>query len=192
MVRYFGPGHMGTVETIFRLAAERGPRRWDKSAISAAERKIWDKLREDLSDGSRSVKYISIKETLQVEALRPHDPGLIERCDDIMDACLALRTALDDGTICANYRAENGVQHAVSVEFWRGDDECVITALLHGATYLDVESNDELVSYRLLRLPTPELNKAWPALISHDPHESVTRAFSYNGWSRTRAKNTAK
>jgi hypothetical protein len=166
MVRYFGPGHTGTVETIFRLAVERCPGRWDKSAISASERKIWDKLRGCLGDGSRSVANISLKEILLVEVPRPHDAGLRERYRDVMDACQALRISLDSGTICANYRDENGVQHTVPDEFWRGDDESVITALLNGAAYLDVESNDEFVSYRLLRLPTPELNQAWPELIS--------------------------
>jgi hypothetical protein len=172
MVRYFGPGHTGTVETIFRLATDRSPDRWDKSAMSASERKFWDKLREDLGDGSRSVENISLKESLMVEVPRPHDAGLWERYCDVMDACRALRMSLDSGAIRANYRDENGVQHAVSVEFWRGDDECVVTALLDGAAYLDVASNHELISCRLLRLPTPELNKAWPELISRGFRES--------------------
>jgi hypothetical protein len=166
MVRYFGPGHTGTVETIFRLAVGRSPGRWDKSAISASERKIWDKLREGLGEGSRSVENISLKESLMVEVPRPHDAGLMERYRDVIGACQVLRMSLDNGAIHANYRDENGVQHAVPDEFWRGDDERVITALLNGAAYLDVESNDELVLHRLLRLPTSELNKAWPELIS--------------------------
>jgi hypothetical protein len=168
MVRYFGPGHTGTVEAIFRLAADRSPERWDKSAMSASERKIYDELR----DGSRSVENISLKEFLMVEVPTPHDTRVWERYRDLMGACRALRMSLDSGAICANYRDENGAQHAVPVEFWRGDDECVIIALLNGAAYLDVESNDELVSNRLLRLPTPELNKAWPELISRSFRES--------------------
>ena len=80
--------------------------------------------------------------------------------------------SLDDGTIRANYRDENGVQHDIPGEFWRGDDERVIIALLNGDAYLDVESNDRLVSCRLLRLPIPELNKAWPELISRSFRES--------------------
>jgi hypothetical protein len=172
MVRYFGPGHTGTVETIFRLAVGRSPGRWDKSAISASERKIWDKLREGLGDGSISVENISLKERLMVEVPRPHDAGLCERICDVRAACQALRVSLDSGAICANYRDENGAQHVVPVEFWRGDDEYVITALLNGAAYLDVGSNDQLVSCRLLRLPIPELNKAWPELISHSFRKS--------------------
>jgi hypothetical protein len=163
MVRYFGPGHTGTVETIFRLAVETSPGRWDKSAISASERKIWDELRE----GTRSVKNVSLDQMLLVEVPRPHDPGLVERYCDVMDACQALRMLLDNGAIRANYRDENGVQHAVPVEFWRGDDARVITALLNG-----VESNDEPILSRLLRLPTHELNKAWPELISRGFRES--------------------
>jgi hypothetical protein len=163
MVRYFGSGHTGTVETIFRLAVETSPGRWDKSAISASERKIWDELRE----GTRSVKNVSLDQMLLVEVPRPHDPGLVERYCDVMDACQALRMLLDNGAIRANYRDENGVQHAVPVEFWRGDDARVITALLNG-----VESNDEPILSRLLRLPTHELNKAWPELISRGFRES--------------------
>jgi hypothetical protein len=166
MVRYFGPGHTGTVETIFRLAADRSPDRWDKSAMSASERKFWDKLREDLGDGSRRVANIGLDQIFLVEVPKPHDPGLVERYCDVMDACRALRMSLDSGAIRANYRDENGVQHAVPDEFWRGDDERVINAILDGDAYLDVESNDELIPYRLLRLPTSELSKAWPELIS--------------------------
>ena len=157
MVRYFGPGHTGTVQTIFRLAVERSPDRWDKSAISASERKIWDELRE----GLRGVEA-GLDQILLIEVPKPHDDGLVERYCDVMDACQALRMSLDSRAICANYRDKNGAQHAVPVEFWRGDDECVITALLNGAAYLDVESND----CRLLRLPTSELEKAWPELTS--------------------------
>jgi hypothetical protein len=182
MVRYFGPGHAGTVETIFRLAVERCPGRWNKSSIPVSERKIWDKLREGLGDGSRRVDIISIEETLRVEVPRPHDAGLMERHHDVMDACLALRISLDSGTICANYRDENGAQHAVPVEFWRGDDECVIAALLSGAAYLDVETNDESISHRLLRLPTPELNKAWPELISREFRESKGDGTTEHGF----------
>jgi hypothetical protein len=170
MVRYFGPSHTGTVETIFRLAAERSPDRWDKFAMSASESKIWDELREGLGV-SISVENVSLDQIIQ-KVPRPHDAGLWERYCDVMDACRALRMSLDSGAIRANYRDENGVQHAVSVEFWRGDDECVVTALLDGAAYLDVASNHELISCRLLRLPTPELNKAWPELISPGFRES--------------------
>jgi hypothetical protein len=172
MVRYFGPAHTGTVETIFRLAVGRSPGRWDKSAISASERKIWDELREGLGDGSISVEDVSLKERLMVEVPRPHDAGLFERICDVMGACQVLRMSLDHCAIHANYRDENGVQHTVPDEFWRGDDERVITALLNGAAYLDVESNDELISHRLLRLPTSELSKAWPELISRGFRES--------------------
>jgi hypothetical protein len=172
MVRYFGPVHTGTVETIFRLAVGRSPGRWDKSTISASERKIWDKLSEGLGDGSISVENISLKERLMVEVPRPHDAGLFERICDVMGACQVLRMSLDSGAVHANYRDENGALHAVPDDFWRGDDERVITTLLNGAAYLDVESNDGLISYRLLRLPTSELNKAWPELISRGFQES--------------------
>lgn len=172
MVRYFGPGHTGTVETIFRLAAGRSPGRWDKSAISVSERKKWDELREGLADGLKKVDYISVEDFITVMVPRPHNAGLRERCGDVMDACRSLRISLDRGSIGANYRDEDGVQHAVPVEFWRGEDESVITALLNGTAYLDVESNRELVSCRLLRLPVPELKNAWPELISQGFRES--------------------
>ena len=181
MVRYFGPGHTGTVETILRLAVDRNPDRWNKSAISASERKIWDELREGLG-GSISVENVSLNEILRIKVPRPHDAGLWERYCDVMGACQALRMSLDSGAICANYRDENGAQHAVPVEFWRGDDECVITALLDGTAYLDVESNDESISYRLLRLPTSELNKAWPELISRGFRESKDDETTEHGF----------
>jgi hypothetical protein len=168
MVRYFGPGHTGTAETIFRLAVGRSPGRWDKSAISASERKFWDELRESLGDGSRSVENLSLDQMLP----RRYDDELFERYCDVMEACEVLRISLDSGNIFANYRDENGVQHAVPVEFWRGDDECVITALLNGTAYLDVASNHELISNRLLRLPALELDKVWPELISRGLRES--------------------
>jgi hypothetical protein len=162
MVRYFGPGHTGTVETIFRLAADRNPGRWDWSTIPAPERKVWDEIR----DGSRSLEYTNLDQVLTIEVPKPHDSDMVERRCDIMDACDTLRASLDIGAISANYRDENGVRHAVPVEFWRGDDECVITALLTGYEHLDVESNDESIPYRLLRLPVFELGKAWPTLVA--------------------------
>jgi len=171
MVRYFGPGHTGTVETIFRLAAERSPDRWDKSAMSASERKIWDELREGLGV-SISVENASLDQNLRIKAQRPNDAMLWERYCDVMDACQALRMLLDSGAIHSNYRDENGAQHALPAEYWRGDDERVIISLLNGNAYLDAKSNDELGSSLLLRLPTPELNKAWPELIARSFRES--------------------
>jgi hypothetical protein len=171
VVRYFGPGHTGTVETIFRLAAERSPDRWDKSAMSASERKIWDELREGLGV-SISVENISLDLILLRSMPKPHDTEWVERRCDVMDAFLALRMSLDSGTIHANYRDENGVQHALPAEFWRGDDVRVMISLLNGNAYPDAKSNDDLGSPLLLRLPTSELKKAWPELISRSFRES--------------------
>jgi hypothetical protein len=166
--RYFGHGHTGTVETIFRLAEARHPERWAESAIPPEERKVWRQMRDGLGDGSIRIDNATLEDRLLIETPKPHDPDLRKRLHDVMEICKALRLLLDSGRLQANYCDEHGSQYFVPARFWRGDDEIVIPALLHGAAWLDSESERDKVAYRLIRLPEAELELVWPELVAHD------------------------
>jgi hypothetical protein len=182
--RYFGPGHTGTVETIFRLAEARFPERWAESAIPPEERKVWRQMRDRLGDGSIRIDSATLEDRLLIETPKPHDPDLRKRLHDVMEVCKALRLLLDSGRLKVNYCDEHGNQYIVPARFWRGDDEIVIPALLHGAAWLDSESERDKVAYRLIRLPEAELELVWPELVAHDrPVDKAASAIdaSYGG-----------
>jgi hypothetical protein len=162
--RYFGPGHTGTVETIFRLAEARYPERWAESAIPPNEREVWHEVKE----GLLNLENISLDQHLNIRIPGPHDDRLWERFCDVTEASKSLRLMLDGESIPANYYDENGHEYAVPAKFWRGDGEIVTIALLQGAAWLDSESERDKVAYRLIRLPEAKLELVWPELVAND------------------------
>jgi hypothetical protein len=159
MTRYYGPGFTGTVPIVYQLAAAKNPERWGESSVQGAERTVWD----DWLDGSLS-EDVGLDQYLLIRVPKPHGDDMIERYCDVMDACEALRLALDAGKLQANYRDEDGKEYEIPARFWSGDR--ATAAVLNGAAWLDKESDTTQEVSRLIRLPASQTLRIWPQLRS--------------------------